>query len=437
MKTRVRLVFPANRPGRPSWPYADYDVKGKSEEVIARLRKELPEMEFSATILHSTEEAEALVEQQPGGQPDGYLVYMTAMWTKIERVLARRAHPVLIADDLYAGSGGTLSAQAVVQQENLPVVTIASSNLRDVVDAVRLFDVMRRLKEARLLVVADRDRPGGNEGTVEPLGTTLIPMGSDRLRTYYDQANQDEARGYQQRWMDEAMKVVEPDAEEILRSARMYLALRAAMGDTQADAVTVDCLGLYYSGKLPAYPCLAFFQLNNDGSTGVCEADVGSTVSQLLCRYLTGRPGYVSDPVIDTATNQIVYAHCVATNRVFGPEGPSNPFVIRSHAEDGKGASVQSLMPLGETVTTMKMNPRERALAVHTGRTVANVHDDKGCRTKLAAQVDARTIMHNYHFDVFGWHRVTCYGDHANAFMSLATLYGMRCYQEDLPRANW
>jgi len=27
--------------------------------------------------------------------------------------------------------------------------------------------------------------------------------------------------------------------------------------------VTVDCLGLFYSDELPAYPCLGFFQLNN------------------------------------------------------------------------------------------------------------------------------------------------------------------------------
>jgi len=271
---------------------------------------------------------------------------------------------------------------------------------------------------------------------VEPLGTTVISMGSDRLRTYYDEADEGEAKGYQQQWMQEALKVVEPDAEEILRSARMYLALRTAMQEHEADAVTVDCLGLYYADRLPAYPCLGFFQLNNEGATGVCEADVDSTLCQLLFRYLTGRPAYVSDPVIDTATDQIIYAHCVATNRVFGPDGPGNPFIIRSHAEDGKGASVQSLMPLGETVTTIKINPRERAFAVHNGRTVANVHDDKGCRTKLAAEVDARRVIVNYQFDLFSWHRVTCYGDYRKACVNLAKLYGMKLYEEDLPHAD-
>jgi len=434
MKTKVRVILPANRTARPSWPYIDYDVAKKSQEVLAALGQQLPEMEFASSILYSVEEAEQLVEDERG-QFDGYLVYMTAMWTKIEEVFARKARPVVISDDLYAGSGGILSANSAIEKEDLPVVSVASSSFRDTVEAVHLFDVMRRMREAKILVVADGRRSPGDIERVEPVGTTLVHIDSDRFRDYYDKAAEDNARQYQERWMSEALKVVEPGAQEILRSARMYLALRAAMEEAEADAITVDCLGLYYSGKLPAYPCLGFFQLNNEGSTGVCEADVDSTLCQLMLRYLTGRPAYVSDPVIDTAANQIVYAHCVATNRVFGPEGLSNPFVIRSHAEDLKGASVQSLMPLGETVTSIKMNPREKAFAVHNARTVANVQEDKGCRTKLAGEVDARTVMENYRFDIFGWHRVTCYGNHRKACLNLARLYGFRTYEEDRPAA--
>jgi len=432
MTTKVKVIFPANEPGRPSWPYMDYDVQAKRDEVLAALNRRLPEMEFSANILRNVDEAEKLIEKE-GDQFDGYLVYMTGMWTKIEQVFARKVHPVIIADDLYAGSGGILSTHAVIQKEHLPVMTVASSDFRDTAEAVRLFDVMRQLRDSRILVVSDRMKAPDREERIDSMGTTVLRIGSDRLHDYYNSAKEPDARKYQQQWMDEAIKVVEPDAEEILKSARMYLALKAAIKDANADSVTVDCLGLYYADKLPAYPCLSFFQLNNEGSTGVCEADVDSTLSQLMLRYLTGRPGYVSDPVIDTAANQIVYAHCVATNRVFGPDGARNPYIIRSHAEDGKGASVQSLMPLGETVTTIKINPRGKCFAIHNGRTVGNVNDEKGCRTKLAAEVDAQTLMDNYRFDLFGWHRVTCYGDYRKACLNLARLYGFDIHEEDRP----
>ncbi len=307
MKTKVKVVFPADPPGRPGWPYIDYDVDSKSAQVLADLREQLPEIEFSSSIVRSIKEAEKLVEKEDG-EYDGTLVYMTAMWTRIEQVFASRSRPVVIADDLYAGSGGILSADAFVTREGLPVVTIASSDFGDVVNAVNLFDVMRKMREARILVVSDNDRLSDEDETIEPFGTTVITMRSDRLMELYEAADPDEAERQSKIWKREALEVVEPDDEELLRSARIYVALKTAMKENEADAVAVDCLGLYYSDKLTAYPCLAFFQLNNEGSTGVCEADVRSTLSQLMVRYLTGRPAYVSDPVIDTAAGQKMFS---------------------------------------------------------------------------------------------------------------------------------
>jgi len=349
MKTRVKVVFPANLPDRPSWPYVGYDVEKRSREVLSVLERQLSEFEFSGGVYYSTEEAERAYQAEQG-QYDGYLVYMTALWSGIAELYVRNARPVIVADELYSGSGGLLRVHSLSRKEHLPIVGVASSDFQDIIDAVRLFGVMKAMRQANILVIADGETWGARQEVLshvlDTFGTRAEQMSSDALKTYYERTDAEEAEHWKDKWTREALKVVEPDGAEILRSARMYLALRAAMRDAEADAVTVDCLGLYYGGKLFAYPCLGFFQLNNEGSTGVCEADVDSTLTQLLIRYLTGRPGYVSDPVIDTATGQIIYAHCVATNRVFGPHGLANPYVIRSHAEDGKGASVQSLLPL-------------------------------------------------------------------------------------------
>jgi len=190
----------------------------------------------------------------------------------------------------------------------------------------------------------------------------------------------------------------------------------------------MDCLGMFYSGRVTAYPCLSHFQMNNDGGTGVCEADTDSTATQLIMRYLTGRPGYVSDPVIDTSTGEIIYAHCVASNRVFGPKGEANPFIIRSHAEDNKGASVQSLMPANYEVTSAKFELGSKRMVVHTAKTTRNVNDPKACRTKLAARTNAEAILHNWDF---GWHRVTVYGDCRTQLIRLARLYGFAVTEED------
>jgi L-fucose isomerase-like protein len=434
MKTRVKVAFPANRPDQPSWPYIGYDVERRSKEVLSLLRQQLPEFEFTGGVYYTPEEAERAFQGEQG-QFDGYFVYMTALWNGVAEYYARNARPVIVADELYSGSGGLLRVHSLVRKEGLPVVDVASSSFQDIIDALRLIGVIKRMRESTILVIADGDTWGARQEIVDNalaiFGTRAVRIGSDQVEAYYRQVAPDEADRWREKWAGEALKTVEPDAAEIGRSARMYLAMKAAMQDVGADAVTVDCLGLYYAGKLSAYPCMGLFQLNNDGSTGVCEADIDSTLTQLMIRYLTGRPGYVSDPVIDTAAGQIIYAHCVATNRPFGPDGLSNPYIIRSHAEDGKGASVQSLLPLGQPITTVKVSARNKAFAVHGGRAVANVEDDKACRTKLAAEVDAQRILDNYHSEIFGWHRVTCYGDYRKTLVNLATLYGLEIFQED------
>ena len=201
------------------------------------------------------------------------------------------------------------------------------------------------------------------------------------------------------------------------------------MKQYRAQATTMDCLGLYYAGKSPAYPCLGFFQLNNDGLVGACEADLESTITMLLMTYLTGRPGYISDPVIDTATNRIIYAHCVAPNKVFGPAGPGNPYDIRSHSEDRNGAAVRSLLPLGEMTTTMRLNPLKKEVIFHQGKAVDNIDDDKACRTKLAVAVnDTSKLMREW--DRWGWHRVTFYGDLKAPVERISNLLGFELIAE-------
>jgi L-fucose isomerase-like protein len=210
----------------------------------------------------------------------------------------------------------------------------------------------------------------------------------------------------------------------------MYVALLDLLARYKAQAITIDCLSLFYGGKLPAYPCLGFFQLNNDGKVGACEGDLPSTMMMLLMTNLVGRPGYISDPVLDTSKNEIIYAHCVATNRVFGPQGISNPYRIRNHSEDRKGAAVQSLMPAGEMTTSIEFNSDRKDIVMHQAKSVGNVEEDKACRTKLAAEVigDINKLMTEW--DRFGWHRVTVFGDHKKAVETVSTLLGIKVVPE-------
>jgi L-fucose isomerase-like protein len=333
-----------------------------------------------------------------------------------------------MVDDLFGGTGQVLGLSGLATREKLPVVAVSSSDPEDVASAARLFQVIRAMKETRILDVTDRDIAGTVDAAKALYGAELLKLTSEELNGYYSATDAGEAAEWAGHWIAGAKKVVEPSREEIVKSGRMYLALCKAAAERHADAVTVDCLGLFYGGMIPAYPCLGFFQMNNDGGTGVCEGDVNSTCTQLLMRYLTGRPGYVSDPVIDTSRDEVIYAHCVSTNRVYGPKGKANPYIIRSHAEDEQGASVQSLMPAGDTVTTLEISLREKRMVVHTGKSVGNSDEPKACRTKLVVKSNSRSLLRNWSL---GWHRVTVYGDWREQAMNLGCLLGVEVFEED------
>ncbi|MCB1129134.1 MAG: hypothetical protein KDM81_21730, partial [Verrucomicrobiae bacterium] len=164
---------------------------------------------------------------------------------------------------------------------------------------------------------------------------------------------------------------------------------------------------------------------------GACECDIRSTATMVAMNVLThGRPGYISDPVIDTAKGQIIYAHCVAHNRAFGPEGPTNPYQILTHSEDRQGASVRSILPVGYLTTSLQVDQGKRQILMHQGRAVANDPDDRACRTKLCAEPKGDIEKLFSEWDQWGWHRVTFYGDLKQPVYALADAIGWKVVEE-------
>ena len=244
-------------------------------------------------------------------------------------------------------------------------------------------------------------------------------------------ADKDESRAVANRWRKNASSVIDVSQETLETSAAMYLGMKAVLKKHGANAITVNCLGGFYGGHIHAYPCLGFHELCNEGLVGACECDTRSTATMVTLNALTqGRPGYISDPVIDTAKRQIIYAHCVASNRVFGPQGATNPFTILTHSEDRQGASVRSVLPLGYMTTTVEFEDSRKQLLFHRGKAVANDPDDRACRTKLAAEPVGDIEKLFTMWDQWGWHRVTCYGDLKEPLFALADAMGFKVVEE-------
>lgn len=427
---KIRVVFTHIPPEQATWPYQGYDYEARKSVLLAKMRAECPDFNFQPATARNADEAAAILEMD--AEVDGYLVYMLGIWTNAAIAIARANRPTIFVDDLYAGSGEFLIAYSQAKREGLKVVGVSSSEFGDVVEALKHFDTLKKLQASTILDVTDQVPTwwGDPDAIGKRFGAKLEFINSDQLNEAYGKACPDEGAAWAQRWMVKADKVVEPGADEIAKSGRMYLAMTDLLRMKQAQAIAVDCLGLFYGGKMEAYPCLGFTQLNDNGLVGACEGDLESTITMLAMAYRTGVPGFISDPVIDTSKNQIIYAHCVAPTQVHGKAGAINPHEIRSHSEDRKGAALRSLMPLGETVTTIKFSLSRNALVMHQGVTVENVNEDKACRTKLAAEVkgDVYRLMENW--DQWGWHRVTFYGDHRKTVEDLCALMGTEVFHE-------
>jgi len=329
-KAVIKAIFAYPDPSGPIWPNIGYDFDSKVAEYKKKLEEGCKHSEFHylTTIIGSDAEAKKIIESDP--DVDGYLYFLVGcLWGNLSETLAQSGKPMIMVDHLYAGSGEFLTSYAWARRKKLPVIPVSSSDFNDVILAVRFLETMKMIRSSTMLVV------GGNPDLKlsETYGIQVKGIDFKEINKRYEAVPEKEYIAKADEWMKRAKKVVEPNKEEIRKSAAMYLAMAGVMEDHNAQAITVNCLGGIYSEQMVcAYPCMGFMELDDQGFVGACEADQRSTITKLIMSYQTGRPGFISDPVIDTSKNQIIYAHCVAPSKVYGPDGPYNPIHIRSHS---------------------------------------------------------------------------------------------------------
>ncbi len=424
----VRKVFLAVP--QPTWPRPDLDVareKAALEAVLDSLeRKHAGAVRFTGgELLRTAEDAENLVRNL--GDPDGVVIVdLTSGTGPLLRPLEGIAAPVLLYSRPYSGWSYVNVAGWVQAGKRADLVV--SSEPGDLDPYVAAFRAVRHLRRSKVLVVAQgAGRSKAADGFHERYGTSFAFPGYADLKAAFDAADPAQAQRDAGAFARAALRVVEPQPAEIAAAMRLYRGVLAVLEREQANAITVDCLGGFRRGDLPAYPCVAWSKLNDAGLFGVCEADVPAAVSQILMTSVSGKPAFVSDPVFDTGRNEVIHAHCVSATALRGMGGPASPYIVRSHMEDNKGVSLQVLAPVGETVTVGKfLDPQ--TFAVSTGEVTGNVDDARGCRTKFRTRVaDARRMLEGFRG---GLHRVVVYGDCTGAIERTGRLAGFRVVRE-------
>ena len=414
----------------PTWPREGF----KPEEDISRIRPILANLEARPELGLRFDGHELLrvPEHLPPVQPalekaDGLLVFnLTSTVSNLLEPLSQMGLPLVMFSQPYSGHDWTQGW--ILREKGRAVEVVASSTFADLDVPLRILATRHRMRTSRVLCVSTQSEPSeASRALEEKFGTPIRFVSYARLQTLFDAADRDAAKRDAALFARGALKVVEPKPAEIADSFRLYYAVRKLLEEENANAITIDCLGGFKRGELPAYPCVAWSKLNDLGMHGVCEADLWSTFTQMLFGYYSGKPGFVSDPVIDTHTNTVIHAHCVAATRMDGPRGPAAPYLVRSHLEDNKGVSVQVNMRIGESITLVKLADAQ-TLLVSTGTIVATPDLPRGCRTKVTTKVkDASRLLDKYPGEL---HRVLFYGDHLRAAHQMGHLLGFQVIEE-------
>nr|MBC7244462.1 hypothetical protein [Chloroflexota bacterium] len=490
----IYTVFISKPNWEAGWPYVGFENEQVQAATLERLKKSFPDIEFTGgEIVTKHEPAEVERIKREIKRADGLFVYAIGHYGDPAIVQAGEEFLQLgklsiLANYVYGGDHTFIKTYERIKGKALRVLPVSSTDFEDVEWALQVMQALLRLKGKKVLVYAPdeiafnlqgvmelaapdlacmsqkqveylmtimgqisseeegsyldltgvdqahqwrRDEERYRKNMKEIFGLELVRRDPQEISTCYEKVSEQRAEEIAERWIREAKKV-ESTHQAIINAARLYLAIKGLAEEIDAISVTPDCGTLLIAGYLPAFPCLAFSQLLNDGFTATCESDLDSNISALLGRSLFGRPGFVSNHCLDLAHNQVIYLHCLASNKLYGPEGISVGYDIVHHGESHFiGAVPRVTFPAGEDLTTIKVSMLEKKLALRHGKIIGQIVDEKGCATKVLVESDARKILENYDWMTFGWHRVSFVGDWRREFVAAARLAGLEVVEED------
>nr|MDO8087449.1 hypothetical protein [Candidatus Sigynarchaeum springense] len=490
-KPQIHVVFIGKPQWEAGWPYLGYDPGNIQGVIMDRLGKQFPGVEFSKSDLIATfdknlnesikgrvDQADAIVICTIGHYGDPGLI------TSGIDILKHRRLPVILANIVYHGDHTFTKLYTSIKDEGIQVYPVSSKDIAHFDSAIGLLCKLLSLKGEKVIVYASDSRDmdwnrisgllapeiskiaktspefldqvaklkdtkfefytdldgldqahqwrkdeKGYARIVEAMTGVRIQRNdpADLLRAY-DATSDDEAKPVAAKWQDLAL-VTEPAPQTVVNSARLYIAFKRLLDEAGARFMAPDCGTLLLIGRMPAYPCMGFFEMSNEGYYGICESDLDATISYMIGWALTGGlPGFVSNHAFDFSNNQVTYMHCVAPRCPQGRDKPRADFEIVHHGETGIiGASPRVKYPVGEPLTTIKVSVFERKMALYFGKIVRNSNEKGGCVTKVVVQVkDARGLLERYNWPAFGWHRVSFIGDWRDDFRTAARLLGLQ-----------
>lgn len=414
-KVKVARVYLGSSHGL--WPEPNMDFNKEIrfyESRFQELKSELADVEFTVDRLITSAEEVGKIKPQLN-EADGILAihFNIGIRPALDEILAT-GQPTMVFAVPYSGHEWVGFGELRKKPLGAKMECMLTSDYTQLACAIKPFRAIHHLREAKILNLTNHSFSEYAQNTSEKFGTEIKRIELDRVKDAYDSISDEQAKRETERWINGAVKVVEPGREDIYKSCKLALAMEKLMNEENATVFTADCYGSMHGPlcQSVAYPCIGFTRLNDMGLGGICESDLASAMTHILFQGLSGNPGFISDPTVDESMNTIILAHCLGSTKMDGPDGPTAPYNLRTIMEREEGVVPQVTMRIGQKVTQAKLVETE-IIPYFTGEIVDTpvaLEDERGCRTKITVRVDGNVtkLWKNWSF---GLHRVTCYGD--------------------------
>ena len=426
---RGAFVYPPTeslrKVGYYSWPGSTFDAEGRQREYVDRIRKIERDLGMRISMDEEPLDSEAsvtrFIDDVKQSNPDGLLLipFKKGHWGHVTRIIKETEIPSVVLATL-----GILLVDHINQLHRKQGVYLinALDDFGAVEDGMRMIKTARWMRESRILNIAQSNT---KETTVPHLQTQVRTVPHERFyERFARMGTTDAVKELAEAYLRNAKEVVEPSKADVVDAAKTYFVLKQIIEAEGADAIMMDCLpGLQKPHKHPP-PCMGFMSLRDEGIAAGCQSDLSATLTLMLVQELFDRPGFQQNASMNTAKNLYFGAHCTSASKMNGPGAPSEPYILRNHAEAGWGCVPRVLFSPEQEVTMAQYIPGDiPRMIIYSGQVVGcpSIPPTGGCRTNVEMTINEVDDV----CDVKGMHQVIFYGDFARQLRTFCQLYGI------------
>ena len=423
---RVAFVRPDVKEYWMGWPGASYDIAARQKQytqlVTEAAKKDGVVLDVRPEPIDTAEKIAKLAAECKSAPPSGMLIIsqnLNMSWPLLGRFCDER--PQDLPTIVFSPMGTSFTGHLAHTRNKPRVLTAATQDLDWLAKGVHMIKAHHDMKHSRLLIMRNKTN---KDQQLAVIGTTLCNRPLERWLEVHEQIKEDDAvKGLAAEFTKQAKKIVEPNEQDVLNSAKAYFIARRLMDEENCDGISLNCLGLLGDKKVNCGPCMAWGKLNSERSVGCCECDWNAAISLRLVSYLLEKPGFMQDPCPNTVKNTLMGAHCSSpwTLRGFGSD--PEPLILRNHSESELGVSPQVIWPVGERMTHFKFNGPDKAW-IGAGEVLGNIDTPPagGCRTSVDVTVDGKPDTR----DTAGFHQLFILGDHAKELQDYCEMAGIQ-----------